>query len=137
MAGGGHSAACCAGWQGNSRGRSSAHADQRELGATRHAKGARWRQRRISFVLPANDHVLHKVTMAIFLDTTGNATLGIGLCARCSRKMPLGDLSPDPNAPGLMVCVADKDDYDPYRLAPRAPDQIVLPFVRPDTSLDN
>jgi hypothetical protein len=73
--------------------------------------------------------------MSIYLDTTGNATLGIGLCARCSIKFPLGELSPDPNYPALMVCRQDIDQYDPYRLAPRAPDQIVLPFVRPDSSL--
>lgn len=73
--------------------------------------------------------------MPRFLDTRGKATLGIGLCGRCSRKFPLGELSPDPNYPALMVCAADKDDYDPYRLAPRAPDQIVLPFVRPDRPL--
>jgi len=41
----------------------------------------------------------------------------------------------DPNYPNLMVCRDDSDDYDPYRLAPRAPDQIVLPFVRPDTNV--
>ena len=74
--------------------------------------------------------------MALFLDTTGNATLGIGICARCSVKMPLGELRPDPNYPNLMVCQKDADQYDPYRLAPRAPDQIVLPFVRPDVPLN-
>jgi hypothetical protein len=46
--------------------------------------------------------------------------------------MFLSDLSPDPNYPGLMVCREDRDQYDPYRLAPRGPDQIILPFVRPD-----
>jgi hypothetical protein len=35
-----------------------------------------------------------------------------------------------------MVCKEDLDDYDPYRLAPRAPDQIVLPFTRPDTPIN-
>jgi hypothetical protein len=74
--------------------------------------------------------------MPLYLDTTGNATLGIGLCARCSRKFPLGDLSADPNYPNLMVCREDSDQYDPYRLAPRAPDQIVLPFTRPDVPLN-
>lgn len=34
-----------------------------------------------------------------------------------------------------MVCRDDLDDYDPYRLAPRAPDQVTLPFVRPDESV--
>ncbi len=73
--------------------------------------------------------------MPLYLDTRGNSTLGVGLCARCSRKFPLGELSPDPNYPALMVCRADKDDYDPYRLAPRPPDKITLPFYRPDRPL--
>lgn len=71
--------------------------------------------------------------MANFLDTSGNSSLGIALCARCSKKFPLGDLAPDPNYPNLMVCREDTDQYDPYRLAPREADQITLPFVRPDT----
>lgn len=73
--------------------------------------------------------------MSIYIDTTGNATLGVALCARCSRKFPLGELSPDNNSPGLMVCAEDLDDYDPYRLAPRPADQITLPFNRPDLPL--
>lgn len=71
--------------------------------------------------------------MSAFLDTSGNATYGIGLCARCSRKFPLGELREDPNFPALYVCRDDLDEYDPYRLAPRPEDQIVLPFIRPDT----
>jgi hypothetical protein len=50
--------------------------------------------------------------------------------------MFLSELQPDPNFPGLMVCDADRDQYDPYRLAPRAPDKIVLPFNRPDTPIN-
>ena len=73
--------------------------------------------------------------MSTFIDTSGQSTYGIALCARCSRKFALGDLQPDPNYPNLMVCREDRDDYDPYRLAPRAPDRIVLPFVRPDTNI--
>lgn len=73
--------------------------------------------------------------MPLFLDTTGRTTLGIGICGRCSRKFPLEDLHPDPNSPGLKVCLEDLDDYDPYRLPPRQPDQITLPFVRPDVPL--
>lgn len=73
--------------------------------------------------------------MSRFLDVSGQPTYGIALCGRCSRKFPLAALASDPNSPGLMVCRDDLDDYDPYRLAPRAPDQIVLPFVRPDTSV--
>lgn len=73
--------------------------------------------------------------MPIYLDTRGNSTLGIGICGRCSQKFPLGELMPDPNSPGLMVCRADLDDFDPYRLPPREPDDITLPFVRPDVPL--
>lgn len=73
--------------------------------------------------------------MSRFLDPTGQPTYGLGLCARCSRKMFLSELWSDPNSPGLKVCRDDLDQYDPYRLAPRAPDQIVLPFVRPDVSV--
>jgi|TARA_R110000803_G_scaffold111454_1_gene179870 hypothetical protein len=35
-----------------------------------------------------------------------------------------------------MVCAADKDEYDPYLLPARQPDQIVLPFNRPDKNID-
>jgi len=72
----------------------------------------------------------------LFLDVTGQTTFGIGICARCSRKMVLAELHPDPNYPNLMVCEADTDEYDPYRLAPRRPDQIVLPFTRPDVPIN-
>ena len=74
--------------------------------------------------------------MIIYLAPTGQPTLGIALCARCSRKFVLADLFPDPNFPGLMVCQEDRDELDPYLLAPRRPDQIVLPFNRPDTNID-
>lgn len=73
--------------------------------------------------------------MSVWLDTRGKASLAVGICGRCSRKFPIVELMPDPNFPGLMVCEADKDDFDPYRLAPRAPDQITLRFVRPDVPL--
>ncbi len=74
--------------------------------------------------------------MSRFLDVTGESTYGIAICARCSRKFKLAELSSDPNSPGLMVCAEDLDDYDPYRLAPRKEDQIVLPFTRPDTPVN-
>ena len=73
--------------------------------------------------------------MSMFIDPTGDSTYGLAICGRCSRKMRLSELSPDPNSPGLMVCRADLDDYDPYRLPPRAEDQLVLPFNRLDDNL--
>lgn len=73
--------------------------------------------------------------MARFLDTRGRSTLGIGICGRCSIKMSLDDLYPDPNSPGLYVCQDDLDGLDRYRLPARAPDQITLDHPRPDVSL--
>ncbi len=73
--------------------------------------------------------------MSRFLNTRGQPSLGVGLCARCSVKMPIGMLRSDGNIPGLMVCDRDWDSLDPYRLAPRQPDTIGLPFVRPETPL--
>lgn len=73
--------------------------------------------------------------MSKFIDPTGENTYGVAICARCSKKFLLAELQPDPNYPGLMVCEKDRDDYDPYRLAPRKEDQIILPFVRPDTNI--
>lgn len=73
--------------------------------------------------------------MARFLDTSGNSTLGIGICGRCSIKMPIGQLRADGNTPGLLVCEDDWDGLDPYRLAPRGDDQISLPFTRPEVAI--
>ena len=49
--------------------------------------------------------------------------------------MSLDDLYSDPNYPGLMVCLVDRDQYDPYRLPARQPEVISLRFARPDTSI--
>lgn len=72
-----------------------------------------------------------------WLNPRGRATYGIGICARCGAKLYLDQLSPDPNSPGLMVCDADKDVLDPYRLPARQTEQITLPFNRSDLSLTN
>lgn len=74
--------------------------------------------------------------MGIWLDPSGKSTYGIGICGRCSRKMSLDDLQPDPNIPGLMVCEKDRDEFDPYRLPARQTEDIRLPFVRPDTEFE-
>jgi len=73
--------------------------------------------------------------MSVYLDTRGKSNLGIGICDRCSRKFSLTELMSDPNSPGLRVCREDVDQLDPYRLPPRQPDTITLPFVRPDTPI--
>jgi hypothetical protein len=71
----------------------------------------------------------------VFFDPTGRSTYGIGICDRCRRVFSLEDLHSDPNSPGLKVCRADMDQYDPYRLPPRQTENINLPFVRPDVPL--
>lgn len=73
--------------------------------------------------------------MSIYLDPTGKSSYGIGLCARCSKKVFLSDLQPDPNYPGLMVCLEDLDSLDPYRLSSRVSESINLEYVRPDSQL--
>lgn len=73
--------------------------------------------------------------MTVFLDTRGKTSLAIGICARCARKFPIGELHPDPNSPGLLVCAVDTDQYDPWRLPGRPPDQIALQYARPDVPL--
>ncbi len=73
--------------------------------------------------------------MSVFLDTRGRSSLAIGICGRCSRKFPIGELHSDPNYPGLLVCRADQDQFDPYRLPARQPENIALRYARPDTPL--
>jgi hypothetical protein len=74
--------------------------------------------------------------MGLFLDTRGLAYAAIGICDRCSRKFPIGELMSDPNSPGLRVCKDDVDQLDPYRLPARQTERITLPFVRPDVPLE-
>jgi len=71
-----------------------------------------------------------------YLDTRGKQFLAIGVCDRCSRKFPLGELYTDPNYPGLRVCLDDLDTLDPWREPARTPDVIALRFPRPDTELE-
>lgn len=73
--------------------------------------------------------------MSYYLDTRGKSMIAIAICDRCRRKFSITELMSDPNSPGLRVCRADLDQLDPYRLPARQPDQITLPFVRPDAPL--
>ena len=74
--------------------------------------------------------------MPLYLDTSGDASLGIAICARCSVKDPRSRLVSDPNSPGLKVCTDGcLDQFDPYRLPARQPDRIAMEWTRPDTSV--
>jgi hypothetical protein len=74
--------------------------------------------------------------MSIFLDTRGNSSLGVGICDRCRRKLPINNLQPDRNTPGLMVCDDGcNDDFDPWRLPARQSESLTLPHYRPDVPI--
>jgi hypothetical protein len=74
--------------------------------------------------------------MTIFLDTTGLASLAIGVCDRCKMKRTFVSLGRDPNFPGLRVCDEGcADQIDPYRLPARKTERINLRFPRPDVSV--
>lgn len=75
--------------------------------------------------------------MPIFLDTRGRTKVAIGICARCSCKLPYDDLIPDPNYPGLYVCSDDVDQFDPYRLPARETENITLDHARPDVHISS
>ena len=65
-------------------------------------------------------------------------TAAIGICARCSRKVPYGELRPDGNSPGLRVCndPGCYDVKDPYRYPARQTENIALRYPRPDEPLE-
>lgn len=74
--------------------------------------------------------------MPVFLDTTGQPSLAIGVCDRCKMKRYFSVLMPDPNFPGLRVCDQGcRDQFDPYRLPARKTERINLRFPRPDVSV--
>lgn len=75
-----------------------------------------------------------------FLDTRGQAYIGVALCQRCQTKRRFADLTRDGNIKGFMVCLPELspgcwDQYDPMRLPAPPPDDLRLPFVRPDNEL--
>lgn len=73
--------------------------------------------------------------MPTFLNTRGNSKIAIGICARCSEKVPYVDLYSDPNFPGLYVCADDLDQFDPWRLPARETEDITLDHPRPDVDI--
>jgi hypothetical protein len=73
--------------------------------------------------------------MPKFLNTLSRATYAIGMCQRCNRKFPLGDLRPDGDKPALRVCRGCRDGVDRNRLPSRAPERISVSGALPDTIL--
>lgn len=73
--------------------------------------------------------------MPVYLDTRGESILSVAICDRCRRKFPYSQLKPDPNFPGMRVCEADLDQFDPWRLPARQTENIALRFPRPDTNV--
>jgi hypothetical protein len=74
--------------------------------------------------------------MSIWLDTRGYTSLAVAVCDRCKMKRSITELVSDPNAPGTYVCQRDcVDQYDPWRLPAREPEDITLEHPRPDLPL--
>lgn len=73
--------------------------------------------------------------MSLYLDTRGLASLSVAVCDRCHMKRPYSLLISDPNSPGLRVCPSCADQYDPWRLPARRPEDITLQFPRLDEPL--
>lgn len=76
----------------------------------------------------------------MFIDTRGEANLGIYICQRCQMKASFSELMEDGNIKGFMVhrpqiSPGCWDTLDPFRLPAPPPDRFTLPFVRPDTPL--
>jgi len=74
--------------------------------------------------------------MPLYLVPRTSPSCAIGICGRCRVKMYLSELKSDPNIPGMRVCKECADNYDPYRLAARAPDSLDVSNPRPDEKLD-
>jgi len=74
--------------------------------------------------------------MSLFLPVKTRPNASPGICGRCRKKMYLSELKSDPNIPGLRVCRECADEYDPYRLPAREPDNLVVANPRPDEKLD-
>lgn len=75
-----------------------------------------------------------------FLDTRGQAYLGIAICQRCQTKRMFSQLIEDGNINGFMVCMPAIspgcwDTRDPMRMSAPPPDDLRLPFVRPDVNI--
>jgi len=62
----------------------------------------------------------------------GRASYGLARCDRCGFNYRIGDIKPDGNVPGLMVCNDCWDPIDGNKLPMKPADDITLPFVRPD-----
>ena len=73
--------------------------------------------------------------MPLFLPPRTSPTASIGICARCGMKNYSSELKADPNIPGLHVCKGCADEYDPYRLAARQPEDISVKNPQPDEKL--
>ena len=73
--------------------------------------------------------------MPLYLNTSGKNSRAIGRCDRCSAKVALSDLKADRDKPGMRVCDACNDKIDPWRLTPRATEDVTLQYPRPDEPL--
>lgn len=76
--------------------------------------------------------------MSLYVPVSTRGSAAIGVCDRCNQKVPLDELRPDGNSPGLRVCGDPGcwDNKDPYRYPARKTENIQLRFPRPDVPLE-
>lgn len=75
--------------------------------------------------------------MSLYLPVKLSPNAAIAICGRCRKKKYLSELKSDPNIPGLRVCRECVDEYDPYRLPARQPEEIAVANPRPEEPLDD
>jgi len=63
--------------------------------------------------------------MPRYLPCKSGASLAIAECPRCHFKVYYADMEKDPNTK-MWMCPKCKDQYDPYRLPARKPENITL-----------
>jgi len=73
--------------------------------------------------------------MPRYLTPATSGKVAVAICGRCQLKMHYTDLMADRNVPGLYVCKDCCDGKDPYKLAPKPPENISLHHPRPDEPL--
>jgi hypothetical protein len=74
--------------------------------------------------------------MPRYISTKGSQTLSVAICPRCHFKRKYDDLVIDPNTNDYVCKFGCVDEFDPYRIPPRKPDDITLHHPRPDDPLD-
>lgn len=72
--------------------------------------------------------------MGLYLPVNLKGSCAIACCARCGFKYQMTELVQDPNTKAW-VCEKCQDQYDPYRMPARQPENISLTHPRSDADI--